>query len=178
MTDDERAAGARDGAAWGVPGASLGSEVLREGSTMALYVSLSLVGVMVALPQEVGPASSDAPAAVIFFTSSGLLLAHLLAFRISARLAHRGLLTEHLRILGAQIVAGALVTAVAVVPVLVIGERTGVLVSELLLIGFVGAVAYVASRSVPVSRSRALAYVAGTVVAITAILWIKSLVGH
>jgi hypothetical protein len=145
---------------------------------MALYVSLSLLAVMVALPRDVEPEASDSPAAVLFFTSLGLLLAHQLAFRISARLAHRGLLSEHLEILGAHLAGGLLVTAIAVAPVLLIGGRAGVLVSELLLLGFIAVVGYVAARSVPLSRTRALVYVLGVVAMTLAILWIENLVDH
>ena len=145
---------------------------------MALYVSLSLLAVMIALPKDVAPASSDSPAAVLFFTSLGLLLAHQLAFRISAQLAHRGLLSEHLEILGAHLAGGLLVTAIAVVPVLLIAGPTGVLVAELLLLGFIAVVGYMAARSVPLGRVRSLAYVAGVVVLTLAILWIETLVDH
>jgi hypothetical protein len=145
---------------------------------MALYVSLSLLAVMVALPKDVEPASSDSPAAVLFSASLGLLLAHQLAFRISAQLAHRGLLSEHLEILAAHLAGGALVTVIAVVPVLVIGGRAGVVVSELLLLGFIAVVGYIAARSVPLSRIRSLAYVAGVAVLTLAILWIETLVDH
>lgn len=156
----------------------LRSDVLREGATMALYVSLSLLAVMVALPKDVAPASSDSPAAVLFFTSLGLLLAHQLAFRISAQLAHRGLLSEHLEILGAHLAGGMLVTGIAVVPVLLISGPAGILVSELLLLGFIAVVGYIAARSRPLSRTRSLAYVAGVVLITLAILWIENLVDH
>jgi hypothetical protein len=178
--NDERAAATdrAGGRAPDAPQAGLRSEVLREGATMALYVSLSLLAVMVALPKDVAPASSDSPAAVIFFTSLGLLLAHQLAFRISAQLAHRGLLSEHLEILGAHLAGGALVTAIAVVPVLVIGGPAGVVVSELALLGFIAVVGYLAARSVPLGRIRSLVYVAGVVALTLAILWIETFVDH
>ena len=87
-------------------------------------------------------------------------------------------MSEHLEILAAHIAGGLLVTAIAVVPVLVIGGPTGVLVSELLLLGFIAVVGYLAARSVPLGRIRSLAYVGGVVVLTLAILWIETLVDH
>jgi hypothetical protein len=154
-------------------------ETIREGLTMALYISLSLLAVMVALPTNVTQSTTESPALLLALTSLGLLVAHQLAFRISARLAHRGeLASEHLELLAAQLVGGLLVTAVAVVPVILIGGSLGVLVSELLLLAFVAMVGYAAARTVPVSRFRALLYVAGVVLLSLAVLWIKSLVAH
>jgi hypothetical protein len=49
---------------------------------------------------------------------------------------------------------------------------------ELLLITLVAVVGYVAARSVPVSRTRAILYMAAVVVVVFAVLWLKSLVGH
>lgn len=165
--------------AHGVPLRSHQQELQREAVTMALYVGLSLLAVMVALPKDVAPASSDSPAAVLFFTSLGLLFAHQLAYRVSARLAHRGqLLSEHVELLGAQLVGGLAVTAIAVVPVLLIDGRAGVLVSELLLMAFIAAVSYVAARAVPVGRIRALGYSAGIVALTLVVLWIENLVDH
>ena len=146
---------------------------------MALYVGLSLLAVMVALPPDVTPASSSSPAIVVFLTAVGLLVAHALAFRISARLVHGGQLTSrHTELLGVQLAGGLAVTAVAVVPVLLIGGSTGVFVSELLLLAFISIVGYAAARTIPVSRWRATAYMTGVVALTLAVLWIKSLVVH
>lgn len=154
-------------------------ERLREGVTMALYVGLSLLAVMVALPSDAGPSASDSPAALLFLTALGLLIAHWLAFRISARLAHRGrLASEHLELLAAQLAGGLAATAVAVLPVLLLGTPTGILVAELLLIGFVALVAYAAARTVPLDRIRAGGYVAAVVVLSLVVLSVKNLAGH
>jgi FtsH-binding integral membrane protein len=154
-------------------------ERVREGVTMALYVSLSLLAVMVALPTDVGPGASESPAATIALTAAGLILAHILAFRISARLVGRGrVAADHLEILGAQLLGGATVTLVAVVPVLLLGAPAGVDIAELLLVAFIGLTGYAAARSVPLSRPRAAVYVASVVIAALVVLGVKSLVGH
>jgi hypothetical protein len=154
-------------------------ERVREGVTMALYISLSLLAVMLAVPRDAGPATAESPALVIFLTSLGLILAHQLAYRLSTRLAHHGRLArEHLDILAAQLVGGLLVTVVAVIPVILVEGIRGVIVSELVLLAFIAGVAYAAARLVPHSRLRALGYAGGIVVVALGVLWVKGLVGH
>jgi hypothetical protein len=151
-------------------------ERLREGVTMALYISLSLLAVLLALPPALDPGTVARPALAIFLTSLGLMLAHALAFRLSTRLVHRGdLSAANLELLGAQLIGGLAVTVVAVVPVLLLGGPTGVRVAELLLLAFIAVVGYVAARSVPLSRPRALLYVALVVVLALAVLVVKRL---
>jgi FtsH-binding integral membrane protein len=153
-------------------------ERVREGTTMALYVSLSLLAVTAALPSDLSGSGSD-PATVLFLTSLGLILAHAFAFRVSARLVDRGRLAEDsLEILGAQLAGGAAVTVVALVPIVLLGAPDGVRVAGYLLVGFVALVGYLAARSAEVGRGRALGYVAGVVVVAVVVLWVKSLVGH
>ena len=152
---------------------------MREGLTMALYIGLSLLAVMVALPTDVTAALNPHPAVTLFLTSIALLIAHQLAFRLSARLAHRGeIATEHLDLLAAQVVGGLAVTAVAVIPVVLIGGRTGVVVAELLLLAFIAVVGYASARTIHVSRVRALLSVAGVIALVLVVLWIKDLVHH
>ena len=148
-------------------------ERVREGLTMALYISLSQLAVMVALPV------TGNPAAVITLTSLGLILAHQLAFRLSSRLVEQGRVSPaNLELLGAQLAGGLAVTVVAVVPVLLLPTQYGVQVAELLLLAFVAVVGYAAARTVPLSRVRALAYVTGVVGATLAVLWVKNLGPH
>jgi hypothetical protein len=162
-----------------VGNASTIRESIREGVSMALYVSLSLLAVMAALPPDLDPGASLRPALTIFLTSLGLILSHALAFRMSTRLAHRGQLTAaSVELLLVQFIGGLAVTVVAVAPVLLIGGPDGVRASELLLLAFVAVVGYVAVRAVPVSRPRALAYAMMVVVATLVVIWVKSLVPH
>src|SRR4029079_5253660 len=89
---------------------------IREGLTMALYIGLSLMARMVALPRHVTPPLDPRRAVTLFLTSISLLIAHQLAFRLSARLAHQGALgAEHLDLLAAQVVGGLAVTGGAAV---------------------------------------------------------------
>ena len=142
---------------------------------MALYIALSLLAVMFALPASISSSAGSGHAAVLFVTSLGLLIAHQLAFRLSARLAHGKLASEHLELLAAQLIGGLAVTLVAVVPVLVIGGQPGLLIAELALITFIAVVGYVAARGIPVSRARALLYVAGVVALTLVVIGVKNL---
>jgi hypothetical protein len=152
-------------------------EWVREAVTMALYISLSLLAVLVALPKE-SAAESDDLWLTILLTAVALLLAHQLAFRISTRLVNKGLLDPSgVKLLGAQLVGGLIAAVAAALPVLVFGSGA-VQASALVLLLFVAATGYRAARSVPTSRGRALMYVAGVVVAVMVVLFVKSLVGH
>jgi hypothetical protein len=154
-------------------------ERMREGVTMALYISLSLLAVLVALPTSFASETSANPALAIVLTSVGLILAHRLAFQLSTRLVHGWQLSAaNVELLGAQLIGGLAVTAVAVAPVLLIGGFGGVLTAELLLLAFIAGVGYVAARSVPLSRPRALVHVAVVVALALVVLWVKGLVHH
>jgi hypothetical protein len=153
------------------------AERIREGVTMALYIALSLLAVMFAVPASVTVEGGSA-AAILFGTSIGLLIAHQLAFRLSARLAHGRLASEHLELLAAQLIGGLAVTVVAVVPVFLIGGRAGLLLSELALIIFIAVVGYIAARGIPLSRPRALLFVAGVVALTLVVIGVKNLVHY
>lgn len=152
--------------------------MLREGLTMALYVSLSLLAVMLAWPTPPGDGDRS-PALTILLVSVGLIAAHQVAFRLSSRLFAPGsqLSAAHAQVLWSQLAGGGAVTALAVLPILLFGGSAYPL-SLGLLLAFVLAVGYAVARSAPVSRLRALAYVAVIAVAVLAVLALKSLVTH
>jgi hypothetical protein len=159
--------------------ASHDHERVHAGVTMALYISLSLLAVMVAQEASLDPLVSGSHAMVIVLTSVGLILAHRLAFQLSTRLVHRGQVSPaSVELLGGQLIGGLAITVVAVTPVLLFDGPGGLLAAELLLLAFIAGVGYVAARSVPLSRPRALAYVAIVVVLALVVLWVKGLVHH
>lgn len=152
-------------------------EWVHEAVTMALYVGLSLLAVLVALPPGTHLSETDL-AVTVLMTAVALLLAHAVAFRLSSRLVNKGLLDDAgRRLLAAQLVGGLATAVVASVPVFLLGPD-GIRVSEFLLLAFVAATGYRAARSVPASRTRALAYVGFLVLVVLAVLFVKSLVGH
>lgn len=149
----------------------------RETVTMALYVSLSVLAVLVALPEYTHETSSDLGLTVLM-TGVALLVAHQVAFRLSSKLVNQGLLDDHgRRLLSAQLVGGLAAAAVAALPIFLFGEA-GVVISELLVLVFVAATGYRVARSVPTSRKRALVYVSFLTLVVLGVLFVKSLVGH
>ncbi len=143
---------------------------------MALYVSLSLLAVLVALPAHA--ASSRVAAAVtIVVAALGLVLAHHVAFRLLAAVDNGLVTKESLRLLGAQLAGAVPVAAVAAVPPLIVGGDAGRILSEVVLVGFVALVGYRAARQTA-SPARSMLYVGGLVVTIAVVVAVKTAVGH
>ena len=152
-------------------------ELAREVTTMALYVSLSILAVLIALPIASYDNRVQAGLTVLA-TGVGLVLAHHLSFRMSSRLVNGGLLTpESIEALKAQALGGLPVAVLAALPVFVLGEEPGELVSELLLLGFVALVGYRSARFTS-GVARSVLYVGVIVAAVAAVLVIKLLAGH
>jgi hypothetical protein len=146
---------------------------------MALYISFSLLAVLLATPTGYVEESRVEVATTLALTALGLVLAHQLAFRLSTRLLNRGVLDEQsLAILRAQLVGGLPVVAVAAVPVLLFGGAIGLLVSELLLLAIVAAVGFVTARSAGASTRRAVLNVVAVIVVVGALLAFKVAIGH
>jgi hypothetical protein len=154
-----------------------GPEVVREATTMALYVSLSLLAVFVVLP--VGNEDNRVEAGLtVLLTGIGLVLAHHVAFRVSSRLVNDGLLDpESVRALQAQALGGIPVAVLAAIPVFVLGESPGEEVSELLLVALVALVGYRAARQ-RATPLRALVYAGGLVVMVGVVIVVKLAAGH
>ena len=154
------------------------TEIWREGITMSLYISLSLLAVISAFPTE-SAESYYSLAWAIALTSIGLVMAHQVAFRMSSRLiaANSKLQTHAGRILTAQLIGGAFVTVLALVPALLLGNSAFFISLGALFI-FVMIVGYLVARSRPTSRIRSLGYVASVAVVVIVILWVKSLAGY
>lgn len=145
--------------------------------TMALYISLSLLAVLVASPAQHEPSGTTA-AVTLVVTSLGLVLAHHVAFRLSSRLVDKGLVTtESLELLGAQMSGALSVSAAAALPLLVFGDDTGRILSEVLLLVFVAGVGYRAVRQ-SAGPGRSILYVGGLVVAVGIVVAVKTAVGH
>lgn len=154
------------------------AEIWREGFTMALYISLSQLAVMAAIPATEAM-QNDNLALMVALTTAGLVLAHQIAFRMSARLVAPGSVLEPLapRLLRAQLLGGAAVTALAVLPIMFFGPDA-YRWSMALLALFVLVVGYLVARSAPHSRTRSLIYVLFVAVLMVGVLAVKSLVNH
>jgi hypothetical protein len=152
-------------------------EWFHEAVTMALYIGLSLLAVLVAQPPQAQNSESHLWLTILI-TSVALLLAHQVAFRLSSRLVNKGLLDPGaLRLLAAQSAGGLFAGLLAALPVLLFGSA-GVLISEGLILALVAATGYRAARLVPTSRWRALLYVGALVVVVAVVLAVKSLAAH
>ncbi len=153
--------------------------LLHEVTTMALYLSLSLLAVLIALP-EVNPAEDNRfeEGLVVLGTGVGLLLAHHVAFRMSTRLVNQGLLTETSRhAMKAQALGGIPVAVLASLPVFLLGEDPGEDVAIFLLLALVLAVGYRSARF-NVRPIRALAYTALLVLVVLGVVIVKLLTHH
>lgn len=149
-------------------------EPLREGITMALYISVSLLAVLLATPTEYVEDSKARAATTLALTALGLLLAHTIAFRLSTRLLNRGVFDGHsLAILQAQLVGGLPAIAIAAVPVLVFGGRVGVLVSVLLLVAVVAGVGFATARASGAGTARTVVHLVGVIAVVAALLALK-----
>ncbi len=108
----------------------------QEALTMALYVSITLIGVLTIAP---GEDSADLDVLrTVGGTTIGLAAAHWLAFSLAARLLQRQDVGAVLRQLLVQLGAAAVVAGVATLPVLFLGddaERQGALYATAALVG-------------------------------------------
>lgn len=144
---------------------------------MALYISLSLLAVLVALPAHHEPSGLTA-AVTIVGAAFGLVLAHHVALRLSSRLVDQGLVTtESLHLLGAQLSGALPVVLVAALPPLVLGGTAGRVLSEVLLLVFVAGVGYRAARQ-SAGTGRSIAYVGWLIVVVGLVVAVKTAVGH
>jgi heme/copper-type cytochrome/quinol oxidase subunit 4 len=148
-------------------------ELRRDAVEMALYVALSLLAVEVALPRDMEEHETVSVAVTLAITAVGLLAAHWLAFRVSARLESGGLMNrEQLSILGAQLAGSAIVVGLTVVPILVLPPPTGLFASQLTLLAVIAGVAYAAARPTA-SRARSTMYSASVVFGTAIVVAIK-----
>ncbi len=150
-------------------------EAVREGVTMALYLSLSLLAVLLAVPTTV----QEDPVALVTLTALGLLVAHLVAFTISSRLVSEGVFDAESRsVAAAQIAAGLAVVVLVTVPMLLFDAPTSLYVAQALLVLVFAGVGYLAARASKASVLRSVIYVAVVLAVVAVVLMVKALVGH
>lgn len=153
--------------------------LLHEVTTMALYLSLSLLAVLIALPNA-NPEEDNRfqEGLTVLVTGLGLLLAHHVAYRMSSRLVNQGLLTDASRhAMKAQALGGLPVAALASLPVFLLGEDPGEDVAIFLLLALVLGVGYRSARF-NVRPIRALAYTALLVLVVLGVVVVKLLTHH
>lgn len=147
-------------------------ELSREAVTMALYVSITLLAALVALPSDDVPGTLHT-AALIWGGAAGLALAHWLAFDVGIRLFQTAHLDRLHRLGGPVSLAAALAVAlVASIPILIAPDDVASEVAISVLAFILAAAGFAVGRRSGAGLVRALAggaillVAAGIVVAI------------
>lgn len=148
-------------------------DLWRESVTMALYISLSLLAALAAIPRITWSTRTQV-ALTVFLTALGLLAAHIVAYSVSTRLVTQGNLNaEARRVLAAQVGAGLVVAVVAAAPALLVDSSISLEVAGFLLAAFIAAVAFTAAKQAGGSNGRAVMYTVFVLAFAAIVLWIK-----
>jgi hypothetical protein len=164
-------------------------EALREGTTMALYVSITLLAALAALPAGDEGSGADGGAegvhglrlvGLVWGTAVGLALAHWFSFRVVAKGFGGGSATRRDALVGgAQVAGAAAVALLCTIPILLTSEDNDVEVTAFVPALVIGLGAYGASRLGGRRPRVALALAAGSIVAGLAVAAVKNvLAGH
>ena len=146
---------------------------------MALYVSVCLLAATAVIAESADRGHVEV-LGLVWGTTVGLALAHLFAFRISARLVGSGTIDEHdARIAVAQLVGAIAVAVLCTAPVLVMSSTSELDAVRLMLAALIGLVAFLTARSGDKSRTTSLVYaVIVLAVALTIAVLKNALAGH
>lgn len=153
--------------------------LVREALTSGLYLALVLLGAIVATPDDSLP--SDAVAVrLLLGTALGLVLAHLLAFRLAARLTHSSgdLTMIAAREAGAQIVGSLVVAGAATIPFLLLDGRSARIGALLVLAALPAISGLVIGRLNGLGWSRALLWASLVLVLAVTVVVVKASVSH
>ena len=117
---------------------------------------------------------------IVWGTTIGLTLAHLFAFRLSAKLVASGKL--HLReggLAAAQLVGAIAVAVIATLPVLLLPSTAALDVARLVLSGFIATLGFAMARNGGASRGRSAVYASAVLIAAATIAITKNVLsGH
>lgn len=154
-------------------------ELLREASTMALYVSVTLLATLIALDERADHGQVRA-LAVVWGTTLGLALTHWFAFRLSAQLVGHGRVSgRDTAVSAAQLVGAAVVAVLATIPVVLLPTTAENDTVRALLATLIGGFGFAVARSSGASRRRAGGYAVGVLVlAMTVAVAKNGLSGH
>lgn len=154
-------------------------ELVKEGCVMALYVSICLIAALTAVADHVD-SGHVRELGIIWGTTIGLALAHVFAFRVSARFVAAGRVRRHDgEAIGAQMTGALAVAIIASLPVLLLqasGELDG---ARIILAGVITLFGYIVARNSGAGQARSVAYAAVILVVGLGIALVKNaLVGH
>lgn len=150
---------------------------VREALTMALYVAVCLVAALAALPEAAG---DHVPLlGLVWGVPLGLALAHLFAFRVSARLGGADTGKHEIASMAAQLAGSAAVGLLGTVVVVLTPAGAERAVVSGALAASIGLVGYAVVRGGGESRPRAAAYaIAVSAVALAVVAVKNALAGH
>jgi hypothetical protein len=132
---------------------STSQEALREGATMALYVSIVLLAEMITIWVNETPGGADPIhglelVSLIWGTTIGLAVAHLFAFRLAAGgFGDRTFGTAEWEMAGAQLGGAASVALVCSVPVMLAGDANDLATAIYAPDIIIGVAGYIVSRA-------------------------------
>jgi hypothetical protein len=150
-----------------------GQELLREMTTMAIYVTVCLLAAVIGLP---GYYPSDHPVPAIWGFVLGLAITHWFAFHTASRLIRGGRADRRdAQLAAAQFTGAALVAGLGSLAVVLAPERLELRVLALALGAFIAALVHHGIRSSGGSALRAGCYAAGALVAAIAVVELKHL---
>lgn len=153
-------------------------ELAREGVTMALYVAITLLAALIAIPSDDVPGTVQT-ALIIWGGAAGLALAHWLAFDLGARLYHTEQLDRLHRLGGPVALVAALAVAVlASLPILLAPDDIASEVASCVLALIVAAAGFGVGRRSGAGVLRSL--VGGVIVlgVAAAVIFVKILLDH
>lgn len=131
-------------------------DLRREAFTMALYVAICLLAAMIAAPEKDEHAHAIG---IVWGISIGLVLAHLFAFRLAARLVSPGALdAEDARLAGAQLGGGVAVALLATIPVILLPTHREITWAEVVLAALIAAAGYAVARRGGAHRITTMVY--------------------
>ena len=140
-------------------------ELLREATTMVLYLSVVEIAEVAALPESRSATGATTGAvgptllALIWGTAVGLALAHWFAFRIAAPAFRGDRVTRHDNLVGLAQLGGAIFVAlVSSVPALLADPHSSQLATGLVLALLIGVVGYVIARTSGRSHTSSIFY--------------------
>lgn len=146
---------------------------------MSLYIAISLLAALMAVSDTAGRSDAEV-AGIIWGTTIGLAVAHLFAFRLSARLVGAGEVHRHDALIAvAQLAGAAMVAIVCSLAVLVMSASSELAAVRLVLAGYIALVGYNVASANGSTRARATLYAGVVLLVALAIAVAKNvLAGH
>ena len=146
---------------------------------MALYVAVCLLAALTAAAESADQGHIRV-LGLVWGTTVGLTLAHIFAFRLSARLVAAGRIEAHdAQAIGAQLLGAAAVAVLATIPVIGLPATSELDAVRWFLALWIAFFGYLVAEQSGASRSRSILYGATTMLVATAIAVLKNVLsGH